>query len=71
MRKGILLLVVACSYFTALLSTLVSRCHLRVSPGPRLWIGCELLASGSLMTWRSVTDRPVPSQEPSDESQMP
>jgi drug/metabolite transporter (DMT)-like permease len=60
MRKGNLLLVVACSYFTPLLSTLVSCVYLRVSPSPKLWIGCLLLVSGSLMTWRSVSDRPVP-----------
>lgn len=60
MRKGNLLLVVACSYFTPLLSTVVSCLYFKVSPGPRLLIGCLLLVSGSLITWRSVTDRPVP-----------
>ena len=59
MRKGNLLLVVACSYFTPLLSTVVSCTYLRVSPSPKLWIGCLLLVCGSLMTWRSVSDRPV------------
>jgi drug/metabolite transporter (DMT)-like permease len=59
MRKGNLLLVVACSYFTPLLSTVVSCLYLRVSPSPKLWIGCLLLVSGSLMTWRSVADRHV------------
>jgi drug/metabolite transporter (DMT)-like permease len=70
MRKGNLLLVVACSYFTPLLSTVVSCVYLGVSPSPKLWIGCLLLVSGSLITWRSVTDRPVPSREPSDQRQM-
>lgn len=60
MRKGNLLLVVACSYFTPLLSTAVSCAYLKVSPGPKLWIGCVLIVSGSFMTWRSVSDRPVP-----------
>jgi drug/metabolite transporter (DMT)-like permease len=60
MRKGNLLLVVACSYFTPLLSTLVSCLYLRVSPSPRLWVGSLLLVSGSLVTWRSISDRPVP-----------
>jgi drug/metabolite transporter (DMT)-like permease len=59
MRKGNLLLVVACSYFTPMLSTLVSCLYLRVSPSPKLWIGCLLLVSGSLMTWRSVSNRPM------------
>jgi drug/metabolite transporter (DMT)-like permease len=58
MRKGNLLLVVACSYFTPLLSTVVSCAYLGVSPSPKLWIGCLLLVSGSLLTWRSVSDRP-------------
>ncbi len=70
MRKGNLLLVVACSYFTPLLSTGVSCTYLKVSPIPKLWIGRLLLVSGSLITWRSVTDRPVPSREPSDQRQM-
>jgi drug/metabolite transporter (DMT)-like permease len=55
MRKGNLLLVVVCSYFTPLLSTGVSCIYLRVSPSPRLWLGCLLLISGSLMTWVSVS----------------
>ena len=59
MRKGNLLLVVACSYFTPLLSTVVSCLYLGVSPSPKLWIGCLLLVSGSFMTWRSVSDRPA------------
>ncbi len=58
MRKGNMLLVVACSYFTPLLSTLVSCAYLCVSPGPKLWIGCLLLVLGSFVTWRSVSDRP-------------
>jgi drug/metabolite transporter (DMT)-like permease len=59
MRKGNLLLVVACSYFTPLLSTVVSAVYLKVSPSPRLWIGCLLLVSGSFITWRSVSDWPA------------
>ncbi|MGP8235025.1 MAG: EamA family transporter [Limisphaerales bacterium] len=70
MRKGNLSLVAACSYLTPLLSTVVSCAYLKVSPSPKLWIGCLLLVSGSLITWRSVTDRPVPGREPSDYRQM-
>jgi drug/metabolite transporter (DMT)-like permease len=55
MRKGNLLLVVACSYFTPLLSTLVSCTYLGVSPGPKLWAGCLLLVAGSLLSWNSVS----------------
>jgi len=57
MRKGDLLLVVACSYFTPLLSTFVSCAYLRVTPGWRLWVGCVVLVMGSLLTWVSVSDR--------------
>jgi drug/metabolite transporter (DMT)-like permease len=57
MRKGNLLLVAACSYFTPLLSTLVSCAYLRVMPGPRLWVGCLLVVAGSFLSWRSVGDR--------------
>ncbi len=66
MRRGNLFLVVVCSYFTPLLSTLVSCAYLRVSPGPRLWIGCLLLVAGSLATWRSVSERAaaVPNAKP-------
>ncbi len=59
MRKGNLLLVAACSYLTPLLSTLVSCLYLGVSPSAKLWIGCLLLVCGSLITWRSVSDRPA------------
>jgi drug/metabolite transporter (DMT)-like permease len=57
MRKGDLLLVAACSYFTLLLSTFVSCVYLPVTPGWRLWIGCLVLVTGSLMTWLSISDR--------------
>jgi drug/metabolite transporter (DMT)-like permease len=56
MRKGNLLLVAACSYFTPLLSTFVSCAYLGVSPGSRLWVGCTLVVCGSLLSWRSVRD---------------
>jgi drug/metabolite transporter (DMT)-like permease len=58
MRKGNLLLVVAGSYFTPLLSTLVSCAYLNLTPGPKLWVGCLLLVTGSLLSWISVSDRP-------------
>lgn len=54
MRKGDLLFVAACSYFTPLLSTLVSCIYLKVMPGPHLWIGSLLIAIGSLASWWSV-----------------
>ncbi|MCX6902400.1 MAG: EamA family transporter [Verrucomicrobia bacterium] len=45
------------SLFTPLLSTLVSCAYLKVSPSPKLWLGCLLLVAGSLVTWRSVADK--------------
>ncbi|RPJ32417.1 MAG: aromatic amino acid efflux DMT transporter YddG, partial [Planctomycetaceae bacterium] len=47
MRKGHLSLVVACSYFTPLLSTLVSCLYLKVTPGLGLWVGSLTLVIGS------------------------
>ena len=58
MRKGNLLLVAACSYFTPLLSTLVSCAYLKVMPSSKLWMGCLLLVAGSLVTWLSISDPP-------------
>lgn len=59
MRRGNLLLVVAMSYFTPLLSTILSCAYLKVSPGPGLWLGCILLVGGSLLTWLSMSDKPA------------
>jgi drug/metabolite transporter (DMT)-like permease len=55
MRKGNLPLVVACSYLTPFLSTLVSCAYLGVLPGAQLWGGCALIVVGSLLSWRSVS----------------
>jgi len=57
MRKGDVVLVAACSYLTPLFSTLVSCVYLNVSAEISLWIGCILIVVGSLVTWRSVSDR--------------
>jgi drug/metabolite transporter (DMT)-like permease len=59
MRRGNLVFVAACSYFTPLLSTFVSCLYLQVTPGWRLWIGCLALVGGSLLTWLSLSDRPT------------
>ncbi len=60
MRKGDVVLVAACSYFTPFLATLVSSLYLAVMPGASLWIGCLLLVLGSLASWVSVSDRRSP-----------
>jgi drug/metabolite transporter (DMT)-like permease len=55
MRKGNLLLVASCSYFTPLLSTLFSCLYLQVVPSSRIWVGTILIVVGSLLSWRSVS----------------
>lgn len=57
MRKGDVVLVAACSYLTPFLSTIVSCVYLRVRADVSLWIGCVLIVVGSLLSWRSVSDR--------------
>jgi drug/metabolite transporter (DMT)-like permease len=58
LRRGNLPLVVACSYFTPLLSTVVSCVYLGVSAGPQLWTGCAVLVTGSILSWVAVTKKP-------------
>jgi drug/metabolite transporter (DMT)-like permease len=70
MRKGDLVFVAACSYFTPLLSTLLSCLYLRVSAGFTLWLGCLLLVAGSLLSWVGVSERsssPLSGQPPEPE----
>lgn len=62
MRRGNLILVAACSYFTPLLSTLVSCAYLKVLPHSRLWMGCVLIIAGSFLSWRSVSS-PNPNRQ--------
>jgi drug/metabolite transporter (DMT)-like permease len=64
MRQGNLLLVVAFSYCTPLFSTLVSCAYLGVSATAKLWIGCLLLISGSLVTWSCVSEPPAGASDP-------
>ena len=47
MQKGDIILVASCSYFTPLLSTLISTYYLGVSLGWRLWLGCALIIAGA------------------------
>ena len=60
MRKGDIVFVAACSYFTPLLSTLLSCLYLQVAAGVSLWLGCLLIVAGSLLSWVSVSDRETP-----------
>jgi drug/metabolite transporter (DMT)-like permease len=57
MRKGDVVLVAACSYFTPLLSTLVSCIYLGIKARRTLWLGCILIVIGSILSWASVSSR--------------
>jgi drug/metabolite transporter (DMT)-like permease len=57
MRKGDIVFVAACSYFTPLFSTVLSCLYLQVTAGVSLWLGCLLIVAGSLLSWLSVSDR--------------
>jgi len=57
MRRGNIALTAAGSYFTPLLSTLVSCVYLDIAPGSRLWVGAIVLVAGSLLSWRGVSPR--------------
>jgi drug/metabolite transporter (DMT)-like permease len=60
MRKGDMVFVAACSYFTPLLSTFLSCLYLQVAAGFSLWVGCLLIVAGSFLSWVSVSDRETP-----------
>jgi drug/metabolite transporter (DMT)-like permease len=60
MRKGDMVFVAACSYFTPLLSTFLSCLYLQVAAGFNLWVGCLLIVAGSFLSWASVSDRETP-----------
>jgi drug/metabolite transporter (DMT)-like permease len=57
MRKGDIVFVAACSYFTPLLSTSLCCLYLEVAAGVSLWLGCVLIVAGSILSWASVFDR--------------
>jgi drug/metabolite transporter (DMT)-like permease len=57
MRKGDIVFVAACSYFTPLLSTFLCCLYLEVAAGASLWLGCILIVAGSILSWASVSDR--------------
>jgi len=58
MRKGDLLFVAACSYFTPFLSTLLSCLYLQVAPDSSLWVGCVFIMAGAALSRRGVTSEP-------------
>lgn len=56
MARGHLPTVVAVSYLTPLLATLFSAAWLGAWPPARLWLGCALLVSGSVVSWSSLRE---------------
>lgn len=69
MRKGDVILVASCSYFTPFLSTLVTCIYLQVTPGRKLWAGCGLIMLGAFVCKRSVIDGPGRSALVPDDSE--
>lgn len=63
MRRGNMLLVTICSYFTPLLSLGAGSLYLDVAPPPLFWAGCSLVVLGSLLSWGSVQDAPSPARD--------
>jgi drug/metabolite transporter (DMT)-like permease len=56
MRKGDVVLVASGSYFTPLLSTLVSCIYLGVTAGLKVWVGCVLIVAGAIVSRASISD---------------
>lgn len=54
MRRGDVIFVVALSYFTPLLATVVAAAYLGAWPGLTLWLGCAFVVVGSLVSWQSM-----------------
>lgn len=57
MRKGNIILVVSLSYFTPLLSIIISSLYLRVAIKANLWIACGLVIAGAVICKFSIIDR--------------
>lgn len=56
MKKGNVVLVAACSYFTPLFSTAISCIYLGIHAGIELWLGCVAIVIGSLISWFAVSE---------------
>ncbi|MCJ7656838.1 MAG: aromatic amino acid DMT transporter YddG, partial [Candidatus Atribacteria bacterium] len=57
MRKGKIILVVSLSYFTPLLSIVISSLYLRVVIKSTLWIACGLVIVGAVICKFSIIDK--------------
>jgi len=57
MRKGNIILVASLSYFTPLLSIIISSLYLQVVIKPSLWIACGLVIAGAVICKFSIIDK--------------
>jgi len=57
MRKGKIILVVSLSYFTPLLSIIITSLYLRVAIKANLWIACGLVIVGAVICKFSIVDK--------------
>ena len=57
MRKGKIILVVSFSYFTPLLSIVISSLYLQVAVKANLWIACGLVIAGAVICKFSIIDK--------------
>jgi len=57
MRKGKIILVASLSYFTPLLSIIISSLYLQVIIKPSLWIACGLVIAGAIICKFSIIDK--------------
>lgn len=61
-RQGNLRFITTTSYFTPVLSTLVSSVYLTVLPPAGICLGCVLLSLGALLTWKATEASPIQTQ---------
>ena len=57
MRKGNIILVASLSYFTPLLSIIISSLYLRVAIKANLWMACGLVIAGAVICKFSIIDK--------------
>ncbi|MGD0094494.1 MAG: EamA family transporter [Planctomycetota bacterium] len=63
MRQGDMVLVTVFSYFTPLLSTVLTCLLLGVRPGWSVWLACLLLIAGALLSRWSLKEAPAPANQ--------
>jgi len=63
MRRGNLVLVVTCSYFTPLLSTIITCIYLDIPMGKSLWAGCAMVVAGAALCKLSIYEKELPKAE--------